>query len=168
MAEIKDHDSLGRAAAEARARHERLREQRRHDLTVAIEAALDRGADDIAAVLSSLSRRDRDDLIEVFPQLFAKLSRTSSADEMRAVMIGVRALRRTASADPSARSAAIVRLSRAALATASVDPDHRPQLADKLREIDEAPGPRQLSWLWLGYRIRAGLAALRRTFALKP
>ncbi len=168
MAVVRNYDDLSRVAQGARARHEQLRAARREELVGLIEAAIDRGAEDVGTVLAGLSEREYAELVEIFPQLLTRLAPTDSAHELRAVIDGGRALLRSQVRARDPRDAVSVRLSRAALVTASVDPSRRPLLAKHIKEIDDAPGPRRLSRIWFRYRFAAALAFFAKAFSLKP
>lgn len=119
-------------------RHERLRSERLRSIIYSIERAMDGGAEEVSAVLQSLTHSERSDLYDHFPKFLASLQGASSLEEMMAVTRGVNALR-SRSAQSSARSASESNLARHALVFAKAPHARRTEVVADLALVESPP-----------------------------
>lgn len=129
---------LLREQAISHERHERLRSERLRSIVYSIERAMDGGAEEVSAVLQSLSQSERSDLYDHFPKFLASLQGASSLEEMMAVTRGVNALR-SKLVKSSVRSASESNLARHALVFARAPNSRRADVVADLARVESPP-----------------------------
>lgn len=140
-------------------RHERLRRERLNSIVRSIEYAMEGGADEIAAVLDSLSQGERSDLYDHFPNFLASLQGASSLEDLMAITRGVSALRSKLVGSP-ARSTGEANLARHALVFAKAPNSRRSDVVADLALV-ESPPESLVGVIALWFRIQLRLLVRR-------
>lgn len=152
---IRSISDIEKKAARSRERHERLRAERLSQIVSSIERAMLEGAEEISAVLQSLSESERKDLYDHFPTFLTSLQSASSLEELMAITRGVSALKSRVAAAAD-RAAGDHHLARHALAFAKAPNANRCDVVADLALVENPPS--SLAgvvglWIRIQYRV---------------